>query len=502
MFRKYGGVLLFIIFLLVLGSRLYLAFSAPFFASDTAYFNLRQVEHIKENQVPLFNDDLSYSGNFFVFSPLFHYTIAFFSLFMPVVFAAKILPNIFASGMVFLFYLIAFKITKNRGIALFSSFISGFVPVFFASLNDIAVASLAFPLVFLLIYFFLNISKKNFLFWYVLIIVFLSFLSPLVWLFCLGLLFYQLLVIIDGLGIDKAELEISLFSVFFVVWAQFLMYKKLFLFHGVNVIWQNIPSQLLSEHFSSISTLESIYMVGVIPLIYGFYMIFRYLFKEKRRDIYLLIGFALSAGLLLWLRLIDFRIGLMFFGLVLILLFAQYFKLFIFYIGQTRVSRFLPLFLVFVFIAFLLTSVWPSLALAKHNIGSFVGKEEIDALIWIKENTPVNSVIVAPVTDGNLITGVAERRNIIDSYFLLRDDVEDRLSDVESIFASDLEVEVVGLMDKYGAGYIYFSPAVRRKLGVESLSYVSSGSCFKRVYDNGLAAVYHKVESCRLRVVE
>ncbi|MBD3361490.1 hypothetical protein GF358_01730 [Candidatus Woesearchaeota archaeon] len=499
MFKKYGGVLLFIIFLLVLGLRLYFAFSTPYFSSDDAYFNLRQIEHIKETKLPLFNDDLSYGANQFIFSPVFHYIVAFFTLFMPVNIAAKLIPNIFSASTVFFAYLIANKLTKSRGIGIFIAFFSGFVPIFFADLNNISVYSLVFPLILLLVYLFMNI-KSN-LYWYILVLVFLSFLHPFVLVFCLGLLVYQVLLIMGNVRQKGAELEISLFSVFFVLWAQFILYKKLFLFHGYSVIWQNIPASLLSEHFSSINALEAIYMVGVIPLIYGIYLIFRYLFKENRKDVYLFISFALVIGFLLWLRLIEFRIGLMFLGLVLVLLFAQYFKLFVLYIKQTRASSFLPLFVCFLICVFIVSSVVPSWALADYAVDRYISEEEIDALRWIRDKTDKNAVVVAPVREGNLITAIAKRKNVVDSYFFLHNDVEQRLKDVEKIFISSFEIEVVDLMNKYDADYIYLSSEARRTFNINFLDYFSSGKCFEKVYGNDEVSIYHKLESCMLKVV-
>jgi hypothetical protein len=305
----------------------------------------------------------------------------------------------------------------------------------------------------------------------------------------------------ESLGHDRAELEIILFSVFFIAWAQFLVYKRLFLFHGLSVVWQNIPSSLLSEHFSTISAVEAIYMVGVIPLIYGAYIIFRYLFKEARKDVYLFIGFALSTGLLLWLRLIEFRVGLMFLGLIFVILFSYYFKLFVHYIGQTRASRLLPLFVSFVIIAFILTSVLPSFALARIVVGKYISPDEIDALLWIKENTPVDAGVVASVREGNLIASVSQRKNVVDSYFFMHRDISQRFDDVRKIFTSSLEIEVVGLMEKYGADYIYFSPVAMNEFKISFLSFISSGACFEKVYGTGAVSVYRKLGSCKLKVV-
>jgi len=499
--KKHWGFLLLAVFVFVFASRLYFAFSIPYFSSDDAYFNLRQIEHIRSTGLPLFSDDLSYSGNTFVFSPVFHYIIAFFSLFMPVSFAANIIPNLFASCTVFFMYLIVRRVTKNEGIGVFAGFISGFVPIFFANMNDVSVYSLVIPLFFLLIYLFIRIRDKYCFYGYVFLLIFLSFVHPIILVFCLGLVFFQILVIMESLGRDRAELEIILFSVFFVVWAQFLVYKRLFLFHGMSVVWQNIPSSLLSEHFLSISALEAIYMVGVLPLMYGVYVVFRYLFRDPRKDVYLFISFVLSTGLLLWLRLIEFRVGLIFSGLILVLLFSQHFKLYINYVKQTRAHRLLPLFALFFVFAFIITSVLPSFALAKNVVDSYITSDEIDALVWIKEHTPRDAGVVASVKEGNLIAAVSERRNIIDSYFFLHKDVTLRLEDIKKIFTSSLEIEVVDLMEKYDADYIYFSPVAIETYKINFLPFVSSGKCFEKVYGNTAVSVYHKLDSCRLKVV-
>lgn len=499
--KKYWGVLLLLVFLFVLASRLYFAFSVPYFSSDAAYFNIRQIENIRHAGFPLFDDSLSYGGNTFVFSPVFHYIVAFFSLFMPVSFAAKIFPNFFASLTVFFVYLIVKRATKSSGIGVLAGFISGFVPIFFAGMNDVSVYSFVIPLFFLLIYLFMRIRDRYFFYGYIFLLMFLSFAHPIIAVFCFGLVLFQILIITESLGHDRAELEIILFSVFFIVWAQFLVYKRLFLFHGLSVVWQNIPSSLLSEHFSSISAVEAIYMVGVIPLIYGAYVIFRYLFKEPRKDVYLFIGFALSAGLLLWLRLIEFRVGLMFFGLILVILFSYYFKLSVHYIGQTRASKFLPLFVCFVIVVFSLTSVLPSFALARAVVGKDVSPGQIGALLWIRENTPPGSGVVASVREGNLVAAVSGRKNVVDSYFFLHNDIGQRLDDVRRIFTSGLETEVVGLMEKYGADYIYFSPVAMREFKISFLPFVSSGRCFEKVYGNREVSVYRKLGSCKLKVV-
>lgn len=496
---KYSTAILLLIFAVVLSIRIYFAFSTPYFTSDDSYFHLRQVEHIQDTGKPIFDDALSYSGRAFIFNPVFHYIIAFFSLFMPLTIAAKLLPNIFAASLVFFIYLISKKITKSTNVALFTAFLSGFVPVFFAeTATRLTPVSLAIPLIFLLIYAFMNIGSTFWLYCYLVVLVLLSFLHPIVSLFVLGLFIYLILVRVESLKQSRDEIEVSIFSIFFILWAQFIIYKKPLLYHGISVVWQNIPKEVLSEHFAATTTLGAIYQIGLIPFVIGLYVIYLFLFKKKQKDIYLIMAFAASAGLLLWLRFIELKIGLMFFGLVLVVLFSQGYLQFVEIVKKSKAARFLWLFAALIFAAFLVLSVYPSIALAQKESQS-ITPDEINALEWIKSNTPLQATIVATVNEGSMVTAIAQRKNVMDSSFLMQRDVAERFNDIKRIYTTTLEVEAVGLMDKYGADYIYFSGKARAYFKTDKIRY-ADGKCFLKVYDDHVQ-VYKKLPECRVKTV-
>jgi hypothetical protein len=486
------------IFAIVLGVRLYFAFSVPYFSSDDSYFHLRQIEQIRDTGLPVFEDGLSFSGRTHIFSPVFHYLLAFFALFLPAVFAAKLITNIFAAVLIFFVYLISKKITNNSFVALTTAFLSGFVPVFFAdTVTALTPISVVIPLMFLLVYALMNIKKKDWLYCYLILLVVLTVMHPLILLFVLGLFIYLALILIEKLKQNREEWEISLFSIFFVLWAHFIMYKKLLVFHGPAVIWQNIPPDILNNYFAEASILGVIYNIGVIPFVLGLYIIYLFSFKKKDREIYLIISFAAAAGFLLWLRLINLNIGLMVFGAVLVILFAQWLNYFIEYVLQSRVSKFLYFFVGLIFAGLLIFSVYPSVTMAADSVHG-ISPDEFAALQWIDENTPFDAVIVAVPDEGNLIAGIAKRRNVIDSRFLLQQDAKQRFADVKRIYTACLEIEVISLLDKYGAEYIYFSDNAKELFNKEELSYV--GKCFETVYDNGVRIYQRK--GCELTVVK
>jgi hypothetical protein len=321
---------------------------------------------------------------------------------------------------------------------------------------------------------------------------------PSVILFIVGLWFYLLLLRIEGAKQDKAELELIIFSTFFVILCQFIMFKKVFLFHGPLVLWQNIPKGLLSNYFSQLSVLNTIYYIGIIPSLCGVYIIYRYIFKERKRNIDLLIGFIFSVALLLWLRLIELRVGLMFLGILIVLLFAQFWKLFMAYTEKTKVSRLAPVFTLLMFALFILTSILPSFSLAQLTIETSVTEAEIEALEWIEQNTRGSSIVLGTADEGNLITAIARRRNVIDSNFLLIKDAKQRFKDVSRIYTTISLTEAIDLLNKYDVNYIYFSPKAASSYGISQLAYVDD-NCFSMVYDN-VVKIYKSV--CRMEEIK
>ena len=103
---------LIILFIISVAFRLYFAFQTNNFTYD-AYFDFRQIQSIASSGSPIFQDPLSFGGRFFLFSPIFHYILAFFQLIFKTQLILKIIPNIFASSLVFIVYAISKKLTNN-----------------------------------------------------------------------------------------------------------------------------------------------------------------------------------------------------------------------------------------------------------------------------------------------------------------------------------------------------------------------------------------------------
>jgi uncharacterized membrane protein len=481
---KKEHIILILIFVLTLSLRSYFAFQNPNFDYES-YFNVRQVNQIIKTGLPLFKDSLSYGGRTHLFIPIFHYILAFFSSILTIGIALKLIPNLAASSIVIIVYLIAKKITKNEQISLITSFVSAFIPIFIIeTINNVSAYSITLPLMFLAIYFLMNLSNKKSLYLIILIIL-LPLLHPSVLILIFGLVIYLVFIRLARLRNNKVELEIILFSVFFTLWVEFLIFKNAFLVHGPLVIWQNIPSIVSTFYFAPPNLLEAVLKIGLIPLVGGIYIIYKYLFREKDRPVYLLMSFAAGATLLLWFNFIKPQIALTILGIVLTILFAKYYQLSIKYIKKTRLTNYKKPLFVFVVLIFILTSIWPSFSYSAERINSAPSVDEIKGLLWLKTNSPEHSTVLGSLSYGHLITTVANRKNVADSNFLLIQNPDQYVNDVKDLYTTLYKTEAFDLIEKYDIDYILFSKKIADEFNIERIKYIDE-ECFELIYDDNI----------------
>src|SRR3989338_2031199 len=466
------------IFIIVSGIRIYYAFETTYFSDNDAYFALRQVEYIKEHFVPLYNDPLSFGGRVYVFLPLFHYILAIFAkIFSPIV-IAKVLPNLFASTIVFAVYLLVQDITKNEEIAIFTSIFSAFIPVYFyTTLNTISVYSVVIPLTVLLLYLFINIEQETNLKYFLLAIVLFMLTHTSVILLILSLIVYLILIKIEDFKLNRSEVEITLFSAFIMLWMYLLIFKKAFLKHGLSFIWQNMPIKYAAAYFHQISIWQAIYQIGIIPFILGIFIIYYYLFNLKDKKVYLLISFVMTTTILLWLRLIKLELALIYLSVMLVILFGIAYHHLNNYIRTTKFSKLeTPLF-VLICIVFVLTSILPSISLANRSVEESTKPSLIDDLIKIKELTPNDARIGAPINDGHLIAYFAQRKNFGDTNFLFLDDANEVVKDIDELYTTISKIKASEILHKNGINYVLFTPNTKEEYSLEGLKFVDK-ECF------------------------
>ncbi len=330
------------------------------------------------------------------------------------------------------------------------------------------------------------------------VLVIASFTHPLIVFYAAGLLIYLLLLFVDNIKQERAELEVIIFSIFFILWAQFIIFKKVLLFHGITTIWQNIPSELFINYFQDVSLLETIYQIGIIPFVLGIYSVFRFLFKERKKEIYLLTSFILTASLALIFKLTPIITGLILLGVFLTLLFSYWLNSFLTVWRKTKIAHHEKILLIAFVIIFLFTSIIPSYIRASADVREVISGEDIDALMWLKKQTSENAIIFATPEEGNLISAIAKRKNVLDTNYLMARNVDEKYADIKTLFTTDRQVIAAEIMEKYGSEYIYFSSNAIRSFGLNSLRFLTGKSCFYPALE-GKTKIYKK--TCKVKIL-
>lgn len=485
-----------VIFVIVLAARLYIAFQTPYFNYD-AYFSLRQVEHIKSTGVPLYDDPLSYGGKTHLFAPLHYYAMALFSIAVPIDIVAKILPNIFAACFVILAYFMSLKITKSHRISMITAFMAGFIPILFFDINKVQIDYLALLLVFGTIYCMLRVNERKYVDYALILIFLLVLTSPLAFILVLGLLLYLLLSKMENIEIEMKELEIILFFTFLVFWVNLLIYKNAFLSHGLLVVWQNIPVSLLSNFFDKLTFLEAFYTISIIPLILGIYSAYIVFHTEKRKDILMLVGFGISCFVLLWFKLISLVTGLVFLSATLVIMTSFALKRLSDFVEKTKIHRYQRLLTIILLLLFIVTAIVPSVIIGVEKVKQTPEKDDVEVLQWAAENIPKNVTIAATLEEGNLVAYYTGRKNIMDTNFLLTPNIDQRYTDLNTIFNTRFETEAVRILNDYKVKYIFFSSLASEKYGIAKPAYVSDLECFSEIYYIKNISIYQS--NCKIR---
>ena len=77
-------------------------------------------------------------------------------------------------------------------------------------------------------------------------------------------------------------------------------------------------------------------------------------------------------------------------------------------------------------------------------------------------------------------------------------DAEQRLKDVNRVYTTFSMTDAIDLLNKYGVGYIYFSPKAKSAYGIDTLTYVDD-KCFSEVHSNGVI-IYKSL--CRMEIIK
>ncbi len=491
--RRY--IILMVLFVLYLGIRLYFSLQTPYFTNEESYYALRQIEHIKKVGLPLTKDTLSYGGRTFILLPVYYYLLAFFSWIFPGVFTLKIVNNILASTIIVAVYLLAKRIIKNRKISIIVATVSALLPIYInQTINDLSIYSLIFPGTFFLLYFFISLEKDEKMLQYIIpLTLFLTLATSAIFLLLFGLIILLLLRYIEKVPSSRINLEYISFFTFFFLWTNFIIYKSAFQLHGFDIIWKNTPTQILSQYFVNINLLQAIYNIGLLPFVFGMFSLYNYIMRKKSKNLLVFISLFLSTLIIFWLKMVQAELALIFMGSSLVILFGQFLRDFFSGLRKTKFAKYENSVFILVIVLLILTQVLPGIFSMSHQIKNTPTEEYIESFRFLK-STPKNSVILGTPEEGHLITYFGERKNVLDTDYLLIQDVDVRVDDIKKAYTQKFRIEALRLLEKYEVDYIVFSKKAREKYDIESISYIND-ECFSLIL-NDTTKIYRRDRTC------
>ena len=485
--NKADIILLLFLFAISFILRLYIARGYNFrFLDDTSYFHIREAEYIKEHFKPFFYDRLSFSGHEIAFASGFDYLLALFLLFFNANFVFNILPKLLASLIVLPVYFITLKLTKNRTASLFSALSAVSMPLFFGlTTNSVTPLNISIFLIFMLIYYFIDLQKNDKsvipFFISLLLCIFTTALTLAV---AVSMLFYLLFLKIEKFKKIEKEFEITIFSLVISFFVFLLVFKESIITNGYSVMIGNTPKMFLFNYLNT-NPLQILYLIGLVPLLMSIHAFYIYLFNDERkgesRSFYLLFSLVLIILILGIANIIGFSYSTSVLSVIFAIMAGVSYKNIISVIKKTKLHRYRKIVSALLFLILLL-DVPIMLSYSKNLIQQSPNKAEIELMSFIRDNTEKNSVILAKLPLGNLITCLGERKDVLDSLFLGVKDINKRIADINRVYTEVSEVESLKIMNKYNADYIICEN--------KEPMYIDDKTCFDKVYSKSNVSLY------------
>ncbi|MFW6449946.1 MAG: hypothetical protein ACOCZ6_02730 [Nanoarchaeota archaeon] len=481
-----------LLFILVFSLRIYFALQNPYFSEDEAYFTLRQVEHIKDTGMPIYEDNLSYGGRDYRFLPAYHYIIAVFSLFMPATIALKIVPNLLATSIIIPVYLLINHITKSKKIGLLGAGLASFVPIYiYETINSATVYTLTLPIILTVMYLFLKINFTKSPKWFIIFFIILLLTHPSALLLVLGLLLYLLFAWTEGLDVKRSEIELALFSLFLSVLFYIFFFRDALILHGPSIIFGNIPDKIMNNYFAGVELAETIFYIGIIPAFAAIFVSFLYFSKRKKKSVYLPMSSCFVIVFMLVAKVIPVILGLTYLSIMCTILFGEFFAFISEYLKKTRSILIKWSAYLIIFIMLVTTSLVPSY-FAAATVSEEKGERElITTLQALEPLVSSNTTIAAAPENGHLLTYYTKSKNVLDSNYLFIKNLNEKYNNLEALYTSAVASKALEIMEIYDITYIILDKRAREEYNVTKLSYANE-RCFPQILEYNNTKVYMK----------
>jgi hypothetical protein len=491
-------LILFVLFVLYFGFRLYFSSQTPYFNDDKSYFSLRQIENIAETGKPISNDNLFQSDREFAILPLYYYIMTPAVLFSNEIIAIKIINNFLASLLILGVYLITSQILKNRKISLICSVLAAFSPAYInQTLNRLNEFSILIPACLFLFYFYLRLENNPKTINYIIpLTVFLLLSSAASIIVILGIVFYFILNYIEDKKLSRYEIEYSYFIILFYLWIILIIYKTSFQEFGHNVIFSNIPTNLIPYLYPPLNFFNILTNIGLLPLILGFVTMFSYLFIQKSKAILFFIGQLTSVFLLLLFKLIRIELGLIFISLIFVILFGKFLQDSLVYTKKTKFEKHINLYLIIISIILCLIQVVPGYFVMRNNTNEGFSSEYIKGFMFLN-NLSSDSIILGLPKEGHLITYFGHKKNIIDTHYISIKDSDQRYTDVIQFYSENFKIPALRILEKYNASHFIVSKSIS-EYNISKISFIPD-ECFKLIFNESIQIYEIRKDICKIQ---
>jgi hypothetical protein len=350
--------------------------------------------------------------------------------------------------------------------------------------------SLSIPILYLLLYLWTQAPKH--LNWFLGIATFFIFLTPLSLVFVATIAVYFILCAIDKLKLRPADFELGLLTIALTLWAHFLFYKDALLTHGLRIIWQNIPVELLGQYYSDTNIIAIIFSLGILTVPLGIYAIYKYAIQTPKKEDTLLFSLVIVSFICLWLKLLPLNTALTLLGITFAILLSHSLTSINEFVFSTKIKKYAGLSTIALVLILLLSTALPAYTLSKEEIITTITDNDFLALEALKHLSPKDARIIAPPKFGHYITGIANRSNVIDTEFLLQKEINQYYGDITKLYTTSSEIEALTIFEKYKATHLLvpsYLPDVK-----------FTSKCFTKT-DYLNVHIYQKDKECKVEVV-
>jgi hypothetical protein len=423
--KRWPALLLAVIFLIALIIRLLPLTSYPYLIGTDSYYHARMAEQILTGN---FYDPLSFGGRSYLYPPGMHILLASFS-FMGTEAAAQLIPTLIAAfAVVAIFFVTRERYGEKAGFI--AALLLAFVPVnIWKTASNSLVSGIDLTILLIAVYFLLRKEYK----FYTIATIILAIFSPFVAIFALLLLLSDRKFLRSKIILTALAIAVLAMIIFFPLFGNIYITKVL-------------PSDIKFALYENVTAEGLLFRLNPVLILGALGLLLQAARKKINR---LLIFWTIFITGLSMLSLLETDRGLFYLAVPLAIYSA-------YIMTDKKIFKDKKIHMI-ILSAIIIFSAVVGIASVSSIYWSAMDPNERVALLWIEKNTPTDATVLATISEGHWVTGVAQRKNVIDGNMNGAPNFSERYEDVKTIYTtSDTEVRTE-LLNKYNVSYVLFS---------------------------------------------